>query len=239
MTGAILEFLNTMLEPFAFVLRALPMSILILILSIVFGSLLGMLLTFARLKKNPVSSRIAALFISFQRGTPILVQLFLIYFGIPRMTQIFGLDLSSADPTLFAILAFTLNESAFLAETFRSSYLAVDGGQQEAAYSVGLNGWQSFRRIILPQAVRIGLPNFGNLVIELFKNTSLSFTIGVMDLMGRANQFITLDMGVKQVQTYFALAVIYWLGCIGIERVIALLEKSFVRGNASVLTAKG
>jgi L-cystine transport system permease protein len=239
MTGGLPELLKTLLEPFGFVLRALPLSVLILALSVVFGSMLGMLLTFARLKKNPVSSKIAAVFISFQRGTPILVQLFLIYFGIPRITQMFGLDLSSADPTIFAVLAFTLNESAFLSETFRSSYLAVEKGQQEAAYSVGMNGWRSFHRIILPQAVRIGLPNFGNLVIELFKNTSLSFTIGVMDLMGRANQFITLDMGVKQVQTYFALAVIYWIGCIGIERIIALLEKAFVRGNASVLTAKG
>ena len=229
--NGIVGIFKSVLEPFLFVLPAFPLTVLILALTVLFGSLLGGFITYVRLKGKRVSYKIASAFISYIWGAPTIVQIFLCYYGFPRIMELFGVDLSSVDPIFFVVVALFLNFSAFGSETFRSAYLAVDKGQQEAAFSVGMNDWQTFRRIIFPQALKIGLPSYGNLVIETFKDTSLAYSIGVLDLMGKATQFITLDYGVKVVQTYLAVSLTYWAFCILLERIFLVLEAKVSKGE--------
>jgi L-cystine transport system permease protein len=215
-------------------LKALPLTLLIVVLSLVFGLLLALLLTVARLGTSRVLRTLATWYISFIRGTPSLVQLFLVFYGLPQMLKLIGIDINGWDKVVFAIITFSLNGAAYLSEIMRSSYLAVDRGQQEAAFSVGMNMMQSLRRIVFPQALVIALPNLGNSAISLLKETSLAFTIGVFDLMGRAQMISIRNNGVNQLELFIAVSLVYWVLCFGIERGIALMEKIQKRGYKGI-----
>src|SRR5258708_1193079 len=136
-------------------LKALPLPLLIVILSLAFGLVLALLLTAAKLGKSRVLRTLATWYISFIRGTPSLVQLFLVFYGLPQLLKLIGIDINGWDKVVFAIITFSLNGAAYLSEIMRSSYLAVDRGQQEAAFSIGMNMTQSLWRIVFPQALAI------------------------------------------------------------------------------------
>ncbi|MFH5670575.1 amino acid ABC transporter permease, partial [Listeria monocytogenes] len=171
----------------------LPITLYILALSLIFGFILGVLLSLPRIYKIPVLDQLARVYISFFRGTPIMVQLFIVFYGIPALSSIVGIDLSQMDPLYAAIATYALSSAATIAEVIRAGVNSVDAGQAEAAYSIGLSSRQTFLRIILPQALYQALPNFGNLVIGYLKDTSLAFSIGVMDMSGRGQTLITLS----------------------------------------------
>lgn len=215
-------------------LKALPLTLLIVILSLAFGLLLALLLTVAKLGTSRVLRTLATWYISFIRGTPSLVQLFLVFYGLPQMLKLIGIDINGWDKVVFAIITFSLNGAAYLSEIMRSSYLAVDRGQQEAAFSVGMNMMQSLWRIVFPQALAIALPNLGNSAISLLKETSLAFTIGVFDLMGRAQMISIRNNGVNQLELFIAISLVYWVLCFGIERGIAFMEKNQKRGYKGI-----
>jgi L-cystine transport system permease protein len=215
-------------------IKALPLTLLIVILSLVFGFVLALLLTAARLGTSRVLRTLATWYISFIRGTPSLVQLFLVFYGFPQMLKLIGIDINGWDKVVFAIITFSLNGAAYLSEIMRSSYLAVDRGQQEAAFSIGMNMTQSLWRIVFPQALAIALPNLGNSAISLLKETSLAFTIGVFDLMGRAQMISIRNNGVNQLELFIAVSLVYWVLCFGIERGIALMEKIQKRGYKGI-----
>ncbi|BBI33306.1 amino acid ABC transporter permease [Cohnella abietis] len=222
------------LEVIPKLLKALPFTLVIVALSLAFGLLLALLLTAARLGSSRILRLLATWYISFIRGTPALVQLFLVFYGLPQVVKLIGIDINSWDKAIFAIITFSLNGSAFLSEIMRSSYLAVDRGQQEAAFSVGMTSMQAFRRIMLPQAFAVALPNLGNSAISLIKETSLAFTIGVVDIMGRAQIISIRSNGVNQLELYIAIALIYWVLCYGIEKGVARLEKIFKKGQKGI-----
>jgi L-cystine transport system permease protein len=160
----------------------------VLFYATLFGVLLGLLVTLVRIKKPPVLFQIVTVYISFMRGTPMLVQLMLIYYGLPLLIDpIFGTNIGrSWNSSIFAYTTFVLNQGAFLSSIFLSAIQAIPKGQSEAAYSVGLTGFQCFYRIVAPQAVRIALPPFGTDFIGVLHNASLVYVIGVVDVMGRA-----------------------------------------------------
>lgn len=164
----------------------LPVTLQIVFWATVFGVLFGMIIAKMRIQKVPVLNQIAYLFISFMRGTPLLVQMMVVYYGLPVILSLFGIDANRWEKIIFAYAAYAMNQAAFLAEMFRGSIEAIPVSQSEAAYSVGLTKWQAFRRIVLPQAVRIVLPSFGTDFIGLFQGTSLVYLMGVIDIMGRA-----------------------------------------------------
>jgi L-cystine transport system permease protein len=110
----------------------------------------------------------------------------------------------------------------------------VDKGQQEAAFSVGMGSIQALKRIIFPQAFAIALPNLGNTVIQLFKETSLAFIIGVNDIMGEAQLIIARGYGVKQFETFIAVSLIYWGICIAMEKSFYSLEKMYKKGHKEI-----
>ena len=134
----------------------------VLFFATLFGMLLGLLVTVVRMKKPPVLYQLTTVYISFMRGTPMLVQLMLIYYGLPLVIDpLFGWSIGRTwAPSLFAYTTFVMNQGAFLSSIFISAIEAIPKGQSEAAYSVGLTGLQGFYRIVAPQAVRIALPSF-------------------------------------------------------------------------------
>lgn len=152
------------------------------------GVLLGILVALVRIYKTPVVYQICTVYISFMREPPMLVQMFLILYGLPILIDpIFGSNIGRTwDKIYFAYVTFILNQGAFLSSIFYSAIKSVPIGQTEAGLSVGLTDFQNFTRIVLPQAVKTALPPFGTDLIGLFQNVSLVATIGVLDIMGRA-----------------------------------------------------
>lgn len=147
---------------------------------------------------------LAKLFISFFRGTPLLVQLFLLYYGLPQIMPIFiGLNAFSA-----AVIGLTLHFSAYMAESIRAAILGVHKSQMEAALSIGMTRGQAMRRIILPQAARIATPSLMNYFIDMIKSTSLAFTLGVAEIMASAQKEASSSF--KFFESFIAVALIYW-----------------------------
>src|SRR5690625_7599755 len=140
---------------------------------------IGVILAIILVNKVPVLLQMAKVYISFFRGTPVLVQLLMIYFGLPQLFP----ALNSLGAGTAAIIAFSLNTSSYLAEIFRAGLESVDRGQAEASMSVGMSYPQALRGIILPQAIRNAIPATGNMIIGLTKNSYLAFTIGVTELL--------------------------------------------------------
>lgn len=209
------------------ILTALPMTIYLLAYSLVFGLVIGLLLTLAQLRGGRVLASIAHGYISLMRGIPSLVLIFLLFMGLPQIAP----ALAKLPKSTFILVAMTLISSANLGEMMRSSYLAVERGQTEAALSVGMTEAQALRRIILPQAIAIAVPNFGNNVISIFKETALAFSIGTLDLMGRAQTISQASFGATRLEVYISVAVIYWAICLILQLVTSIVERATSRGR--------
>lgn len=180
--------ISRVLEYFHIVLRGLPITVKIVLVASVVGLVLGTLLAFIRIYKVPVLNQILVLYISFVRGTPQLVQLFIILYGLPLLVvKTTGINICRWDKLFFVMVTYCLNEAAFISEYIRAAILAVPRGQTEAGYSIGLTGRQVFFRIVMPQAARIALPGLGTNFIYLFQGTSLAYMIGIFDIMGQVN----------------------------------------------------
>ena len=200
--------------------------------AIIVGLAIGFLLAKGSLSSHKWQKRVSAFIINALRCTPSIVMLFVIFYGLPILFwAIFKLDINSWGKGFYVITALGLLFSASAAENMRASYLAVPAGQREAALTSGLSEEQAFIRIILPQAFLVSLPNLGNSFIALLKEGSLAYTIGLIDIMGKGNLFISLNFGAYATETYIALAIIYWVLTILIEEIFKLVEKKFSKGR--------
>lgn len=204
-------------------LSYLHITIEILVLSVALGLLLGILIAVPKLYHVPILKEIVTVYISFIRGTPILIQLFLVFYGLPVVVGLFGVDITRMDPFYFVIITYTLSNAAAFAEIFRAAIKSVDYGQTEAAYSVGFTAWQNFYRIVFPQAFRVAFPNIANTSISSLKDTSLAFSIGVMDMMGRGDTLISATAHALEI--YLALSVIYYVIVLIFERGFKWIER--------------
>lgn len=186
------------------------------LISFVLGLAVALAVALMRLSSVPVVSGIARTFVSIIRGTPLLLQLFIIYYGLPAL----GL---SFDPFPAAILAFTLNVGGYGAEVIRSSILSVPKGQWEAASTVGMPYVTTLRRVVLPQATRTAIPPLSNTLISLVKDTSLASTIQVTELLRVAQE------AAAPTYQFFALygvaALYYWVVCLALSFGQTRLEK--------------
>lgn len=138
------------------------------------------------------------------------------------------------DRMIFVLISLSLHNAAYLSEVVRSAYLAVGEDQFEAAYSVGMTYTQALWRVVLPQAFVLSLPNLGNNIIELLKDTSLAFTIGIIDIMGQVRIILGNNHGIGMFEIYVVISLIYWGTCILIEMVISTLEKVLKKGKVSL-----
>lgn len=189
---------------FLFVLTGLPYTIGIAGLSFLTGSILGILIAIMRTAKTKVLRIIARVYVSTMRGVPMIVVLFMLYFGLPY--------LSIQMPALLcAYIGFSVVSSAYISEIFRSAILAVDEGQWEAAKSLGLPIQKVIRHIILPQAFRIAIPPLGNVMLDMIKSSSLAAMITVPDIFQNAK--IVGGREWDYMSMYILVAFIYWVLC--------------------------
>ena len=203
-------------------IQALPLTLWILLMTIFLGSLLGLLLTWAQLSKEKGLAGLARGYIFLLRCTPPIVLLFMVFYGLPEFLNWWlGLDVNGWSRTVFVVLAMTLLFAASISEVFKSAYLAVPKGQLEAGLSIGLTTSQTLIRIICPQALHFALPNISNAILNLLKDTALAYTIGLADVMGTGNLIIGQNMGNYSLETYTAVALIYW----GLALILALVSQ--------------
>lgn len=223
--------INYIIESFPSIAAQMPVTILIAVGSMIFGLIIGLITALIKIYKVPVLRQISAFYVSFTRGTPLLVQIYLVFYGIPKIIYFLqtdygwlqGLDVNIISPEVFALLAFSLNLGAYLSETIRSAIESVDQGQFEAAKAIGMKPTQMMLKIIFPQALAVAIPNLGNIFISTIKDTSLVFMIGVIDIMGQAK--ILGSRGLAFFEVYIAVAIIYWIICIIVARLLVILER--------------
>lgn len=167
-------------------LSALPLTLFIVIFTITVGSLFGGALSWAQLSEDKVLNAIAKAYIFIVRCTPPIVMLFMVFYGLPEFLKWWlGIDINSWSRTVFVIIAMILLFAASISEVFKSAFEAIPKGQLKAGLSIGLTGFQTFLRILLPQGFMIALPNITNAILNLLKDTALAYTIGLADVMGR------------------------------------------------------
>ena len=191
----------------------------IVIVSVVIGTILALLIAVLEIKKIPVLQQILKVYVSYMRGTPLLVQMMVVYYGLPLLVQtVFQININSWSPIVFVEIAFILNEGAFLGEIFRGAILSIPIEQTEAGYSIGMTEMQTFVRIILPQIVRMIIPAYGVDLIGVLHNTSLVFTIGgILDIMGKAKVLGTATG--HSLEGYVVVALLY----VGISVMLKLI----------------
>ncbi|AJZ58435.1 amino ABC transporter, permease, 3-TM region, His/Glu/Gln/Arg/opine family domain protein [Paraburkholderia fungorum] len=186
------------------------------VLSMIFGLLAGALLAVMGISHNRVLNWIARVYVSLFRGTPLLVQIFVIYYGLPSL----GISL---DPTPAGVIALSANVAAYLSESMRGAILGIPSGQWLAAYSLGLSRRQTLRYVIAPQALRIAVPSLSNSLISLIKDTSLVSVITVTELLRSAQEVIASTY--QPLPLYLAAAAVYWVLCQVLEWVQHWYEK--------------
>ena len=207
------------------VLQQLPLTLLMIVLSLIFALILGFILATIRIQKIKLLSRVVKVYISFIRSTPLLLQLFLVYFALPQLLLFVHIDINHFSRLFFVILAFTLHTGAYLSEIIRAGYQSVDYRQIEAGLSIGLTYPRILKEIILPQALRNSIPNLTTQIIELVKDTSLAFTIGIIDMMGQVKLIIGNNYGLGMLEVYIVISVVYWLIALIIQGVFTIIDK--------------
>ncbi|MEK5070399.1 amino acid ABC transporter permease [Sporosarcina sp. FSL K6-1508] len=214
----------------------LKMTFMVAGLSVLFGTLLGFVLTAAKIGKSKFARKLANGYTTILRCTPSIVLLFLVYYGLPAIGDNFGLNLNDVHTAVFVVITFTLQFAAAMSEVMRSAYESIDKGQFEAAVSVGLSPSQAYRRIVFPQALVVALPNFGNSLLAVLQEGSLAYTIGLIDVVGKANLIIAGNYNAHALEIFLALAIIYWVLSIAIEQFFLKLEKVFSKGKQGLKT---
>jgi L-cystine transport system permease protein len=190
------------------ILSSIQVTFTIVGVSFLLAFILSMALSLLRLKRLPVIEQLIKLYVSFIRGTPVVIQLYIIYYGLPKILWVFfHINIDRLDKIYFVTLTLALNEASFFSEIIRSSIQGVSANQLEAAYSVGLTYMQAFWRIIASQAFRIAVPSFCAEILSLFHSTSLAYLFGIMDLMGTAQKMNSLTH--HQLEGYISVAVIF------------------------------
>ncbi|MGM9517874.1 MAG: amino acid ABC transporter permease [Acidaminococcus sp.] len=203
----------------------LPVTVFITLVSGVIGTFLGMLLAVVRVRKVPVLNQLTRIFISFIRSTPFLVQLFVVYFGVPELLQKLGVDVDSLPPMLFILVIFVLHVGAYGAEILRASIQSVAPGEKEAAASLGMTTCQIYRRVILPQAFVLSIPPLLNEIISTLKSTALIFNVGIVDMMRQAD--LMGGNSQRYLELYVDAAILYGVLIFAMTVAGRLTEKHF------------
>lgn len=227
------------LELIPVLLPYLVVTFEIMLGSVITGLVVGFFLAKGQLSEKVWAKKISSFTINAFRCTPSIVMLFVIFYGLPVLLwALFKVDINKWSKAIYVIVALGLLFSASAAEIMRSSYLSVPRGQREAGLTTGLTEVQTFTRIILPQAFIVSIPNLGNSLIALLKEGSLAYTIGLIDVMGKGNLFVSVNYGAYALETYIALAVIYWTLTIVIEQLFKQIEKNLSKGRSTVQLSK-
>ena len=202
-------------------LRGTAITIELTVVAVIFGLILGLLLALGRLSKNAIVNKLSWLYIWFFRGTPLLMQLFFIYYAFPLF---FDPPLRGLNATMAAFIGFSLNSGAYLAEIIRAAIQSIDKGQMEAAKALGMTYGQAMRRVIVPQSYRRLIPPVGNEFIMLIKDTSLVSIIAMQDLMRVTHE---IESQQAKALVYVPAAIIYLILTTVFTVVFEKLEKKY------------
>lgn len=213
------DYIKSILIP---MLEGAQMTVLLFLIAIVLSIPLGFLLTIAIRSSFKPLSWLAQGYIYVLRGTPLLLQLLFICFGLP-MLPVIG-EYLVMDRFVAASLGFTLNYAAYFAEIFRGGLLAIDKGQYEASQVLGLNKWQTMIRIIIPQMFRIALPAVANETVTLVKDTALLYAVAVPELLHFAQTAVNRDFTIAP---FFVAGFIYLIMTIALTMIFKWLERRF------------
>lgn len=215
-------------EAFPQVLASVPLTLLLVFVSIPIGWVLGILIALVKNAKVPVLYQIAVVFVSFMRSVPMVVILFVAYYSVPLIIQSYtssigiSVDVNAVPPAAYAICAFVLDQAAYSSEVFRSAILAVDKGQIEAAQSVGMTKPVAYVRIVLPQAITSALPNLNGLFVGLVQGTSLAYFVGVYEVMAASNLLATSSYA--YIEAYLMATIVYEVLSFVFNRIFRVIE---------------
>ncbi|MBP2486232.1 amino acid ABC transporter permease [Rhizobium leguminosarum] len=204
-------------------LKALPLTLAITFTAMIAGFLLALIATTFRVRRIPALSQLADLYVSYARSVPVVLQLFVAFYGLPLVVALFEVE-DFVSPNVAAIVGLSLYHGGYLSEVLRPAYLAVERGQHDAADSLGYTFLQKILRVVGPQAVHIALPGYGNSIIYLIHNVALVMYIGAADVMATAHLVMERDYNQYQFETYLVLAVIYSLLCLVAWMVVRFFE---------------
>ena len=194
-----------------FILKGMKLTVNLYVVTMLFSLPLGILLSLGRVSKNTTLSNMIQIYTWIFRGTPLLLQLFFVYYGLP----VVGITLT---PFAAASLTFVINYTAYFCEIFRGSILGIDPGQYEAAKVLGMKYWQTMIRIIIPQTLITALPPLSNEAISLIKDTSLVSAIGMAEILRNSRELVTRDFSITP---FFICAVVY----LGLSTIVVIFFK--------------
>ena len=230
-----MQFFATMeklvLRYYNFFLEGVRNTLIIAFFAVLLGTVLGTLMAMARMSRIKPLKWLATAYIEFFRGTPLMVQLMFIFYGLPMIGVTFPSVSFIPDFDRFAagIVAMSLNSCAYVAEIIRSGIQAVDGGQMEAARSVGFSSGEAMRLVVLPQAIRNILPALGNEFVTVIKESSIVSVIGIADLMFRTNDVIAVTY--KNLECLAVAALCYFVLTFVSGRAVSLAERKMSHGK--------
>ena len=210
---------DLVVNSFPLLLLGAGVTIKITAMSVAVGVIIGLFVGIARICRIKPLEWLAAVYVDFFRGTPLLVQIFLVYFALPVITR------QRIDPYIAAIGACGINSGAYVAEIFRAGIQSIDNGQMEAGRSLGMTWVQTMRYIIVPQAFKRVIPPLGNEFIALLKDSSLVSVIGFEELTRRGQLIIAKTYG--SLEIWISVAIVYLVMTLTISRFVAYLEKRF------------
>lgn len=222
-------------------MKYLPITLEITIISYVLSLIVGLVVALVKIHKPKGFYQLTSFYVSFTRGTPVLVQLYITYFGIPLILQFINykwgtnLNASFIPSIVFALVALSLNSAAYNSEFIRASIESVDRGQIEAANSIGMTAFQTLRRIIIPEALVVALPSLGNALINMAKSTSLVFTCAVVDIT--AGGRLIAGRNYRYFEMYLSLSIIYWVITLVISTLFRYLENRVKVGDKEVVVS--
>ncbi len=223
-----------MAEHYQIILQGAGATIGVSLASITFATILALIGSLARLSPNSIAQGISGFYVSVIRGTPLLIQIFIIYLGLPQIGQqlmklgypaIGRLFIMDAIPA--GVLALSLNYGAYMTEIFRAGLQSIGHGQRDAALALGMKPFQVLRRIILPQAIRIILPDVGNQFIAMQKDSALVSVMGVWEITFLANRYARRDS--RYLEMYLIAAAAYWILTIVSSWIQGRLEKRMAK----------
>lgn len=207
-------------ESFPYVLSGMGYTLILSLLTMGIGLVLGLMTAMARMSRYRLLRWPARGYISVIRGTPLLVQLFILFYGLP----VIGITL---DPITAAVIGLSLNVGGYSAETIRGAVASISKGQWEAAKSLNMTYWQTMRRIVIPQSVRVALPPLANTFLSLVKDTALLSVITVPEMLYRAK--IVGGSTLDYMTPYLLVALLYWVICTILNVLNERLEKRYGR----------
>lgn len=215
---------------FLVALQGVPVTVGVTLIAMVTGAVLGLVLALMKMSRIKVLTALASLYIEIIRGTPLIVQALIMAYGLPQLLQSSGISFRWPYLIIPAVIVCGLNSAAYVAEVIRSGIQAVDKGQMEAARSIGMTRAQAMKLIVIPQALKIVLPSFGNEFVSLIKETSVLSYVGVVEILRKGALWNAATF--NTFEAYIGVALVYMLLTIPSSKLVKHLEKKMANSNA-------